>query len=50
LDAHLKTNGQTLAIPDIIIAATALEVGFAVATANRSHFERIPGLELIELP
>jgi predicted nucleic acid-binding protein len=46
LDAYLKANGQTLLIPDIIIAATALELGYSVATLNDKDFSRIPGLHI----
>jgi predicted nucleic acid-binding protein len=31
-------------LPDLLIGATALELGYAVATHNSRHFELIPGL------
>jgi predicted nucleic acid-binding protein len=34
---------------DLLIGATALEIGYAVATGNQRHFERIPGLKVIAL-
>jgi tRNA(fMet)-specific endonuclease VapC len=42
--ADLHSRGQLILDADIFIAATALEHGFALATRNASHFERIPGL------
>lgn len=36
---------QPLAVPDVIIAAIALEGGHEILTRNK-HFERIPGLRL----
>ena len=38
-----------IAIPfeDLLIGATALRIGFAVATLNAKHFARIPGLSVV---
>lgn len=33
----------------IIIGATALHLGYEVATLNRRGFQRIPGLSVIQL-
>jgi predicted nucleic acid-binding protein len=49
LDAQLEMQGQKLALPDLIIACTALEMGFGVATKNTAHFGRIPELRLVTL-
>jgi len=50
---HLKAvwtrKGRTLALPDTLIAATALENGLTLATANRKHFP-MPELKLLPLP
>ena len=44
LKTHAKAGGlRTL---DAVIAATALEEGFTLATKNRKHFEMIADLEL----
>ncbi len=32
---------------DILIVATALAYGLAIATGNSAHFERIPGLQIV---
>lgn len=34
---------------DLLIGATALEIGYAVVTANVRHFQLIPGLNVITL-
>lgn len=34
-------------VPDYIVAASALEIGAYVATANTKHFSKIPGLLLL---
>ncbi len=44
LYTDLKGRGTLIANEDLLIAATALETGYALFTKNRSHFERIPGL------
>lgn len=48
LRAALRRQGQTRSITDMIIAATALELGFSVATDNHKDFS-IPGLMLYPL-
>ena len=49
MKADLRRQGQTRSITDMIVAATALESGIAVATDNRKDFQ-IPGLALLPLP
>jgi len=44
IDGRLQTAGETIALADLLIGATALELGHAVGTGNLRHFERIPGL------
>jgi tRNA(fMet)-specific endonuclease VapC len=46
--AALESAGRMVGAYDLIVAATALERGRAVATFNRRHFEAVPGLTVIE--
>ena len=39
-------KGQTVGAHDLMIAATALSLGFTVVTANRRDFDRIEGLRV----
>jgi predicted nucleic acid-binding protein len=39
--------GLTVPFVDLLIGATALELGFAVLTGNLRHFHLIPGLTVI---
>jgi predicted nucleic acid-binding protein len=34
---------------DLPIAATALDIGYSIATANVRHFKLIPGLDAVAL-
>ena len=45
--ADLQLRGELIGDADILIAATALEHGLAIATGNIAHFERIPGLPVV---
>jgi tRNA(fMet)-specific endonuclease VapC len=49
IDGTLRLSGQMIGMADAMIAATALECGFDVATLNDKHFEMIEGLRLIQL-
>jgi len=49
LKSGLRRQGHTRSIPDMIVAATALERGFSLATDNRKDFQ-IPGLILYPMP
>lgn len=44
----LESSGTMIGFYDLIVAATALEHGSAVATFNRRHFARVRGLRVIE--
>jgi predicted nucleic acid-binding protein len=44
MEEHALANG--LDAGDAIIAATAIEHGMPLCTANRKHYQRIAGLEL----
>lgn len=45
--AKLEAKGKMIGDYDLIIAATALEHGAAVATFNRRHFSAVPDLNII---
>jgi tRNA(fMet)-specific endonuclease VapC len=46
--AALESSGKMIGFYDLIVAATALEHGFAVATFNKRHFSQVPRLKVIE--
>lgn len=46
--AQLAASGKMIGAYDLIVAATAMERGSSVATFNRRHFARVPGLNVIE--
>ena len=43
---HLAREGRLIGANDLWIAAAALAYAMPVVTANRQHFERVPGLEV----
>lgn len=45
--AHLAAAGMDIGAHDRIVAATALAIGWRVATANVRHYQGIPGLEVV---
>lgn len=48
--ARLRQANQLIGDLDLLIGATALRYGLALLTTNRSHFQRIPGLQVIAAP
>lgn len=40
-------KGITLPAADLLIGASAIEQGYAVATLNFRHFQQIPGLQVL---
>ena len=44
--ANLSHRGELIGDMDVLIAATALEHGMALATNNERHFSRITGLQV----
>jgi tRNA(fMet)-specific endonuclease VapC len=46
--AALDSAGRMIGSYDLIVAATALERNSQVATFNKRHFSRVPGLKVIE--
>lgn len=45
--AHLSASGRDVGDHDRIVAATALSLGWQVATADVGHFDRVPGLTVV---
>jgi tRNA(fMet)-specific endonuclease VapC len=46
--AVLESAGKMIGYYDLIVAATALDRGSAVATFNKRHFAQVRGLKVIE--
>jgi tRNA(fMet)-specific endonuclease VapC len=46
--AELESAGKMIGYYDVVVAATALERGHAVATFNTRHFSQVKGLTVIE--
>lgn len=44
IHARLADLGQPIGDADVLIAATALELGYALSTNNEAHFSRVPNL------
>jgi predicted nucleic acid-binding protein len=49
IDGESTAKGVRLAISDLLIGVTALELGYSVATANLRHFQMVPGLSVISI-
>jgi tRNA(fMet)-specific endonuclease VapC len=46
IDARCRAKGSVIPTADLLIGATALELGFRVVTSNLRHFKLIPGLKV----
>ncbi|MGB6133541.1 MAG: PIN domain-containing protein [Acidobacteriaceae bacterium] len=46
IDGESTAKGVRIALSDLLIGVTALELGYRVATANLRHFSMVPGLEI----
>jgi len=49
IEGQQEAIGVQFAFEDLLIGATALHLGFEVATLNLRDFKRIPGLSVIQL-
>jgi predicted nucleic acid-binding protein len=47
IDGDATASGVRIPVADLLIGATALELGFSVVTLNLRDFQRIPGLDVI---
>jgi len=48
LDADLRKQGNRIETEDAIIAATAMASEMKLVTGNARHFERVPGLRIVD--
>jgi tRNA(fMet)-specific endonuclease VapC len=48
LDGEQQSKGVVIPFGDLLIGATALSLGFSVLTANLRHFQKIPGLVVVQ--
>ncbi len=46
IEGEQAAQGNSIAFQDLLIGATALHLGFDVATLNVRHFQAIPGLNV----
>lgn len=49
IDGEQQSRGITIPFGDLLIGATALEVGYSMLTVNVRHFRLIPGLAVVQL-
>jgi predicted nucleic acid-binding protein len=49
IDGEQQSRGITIPFGDLLIGATALEVGYSVLTVNVRHFRLIPSLTVVQL-
>ncbi len=49
IDGQSQAKGLRIPLSDLLIGASALELGYGVGTANLRHFRMIPGLKVIPL-
>jgi tRNA(fMet)-specific endonuclease VapC len=49
IDGEQQAKGVTIPYSDMLIGATALALGFSIATVNLRHFQLIPGLTVIQI-
>lgn len=49
IDGEQQSRGIVIPFVDLLIGATALEVGYSVVTVNLRHFRLIPGLTVLPM-
>jgi tRNA(fMet)-specific endonuclease VapC len=49
IEGQEAAKGNVLPFNDLLIAAAAIEQGYAVLTENLRHFEKIPGVQVLKL-
>ncbi|MCC6362320.1 MAG: PIN domain-containing protein [Bryobacterales bacterium] len=48
IDGQSQAKGVRIPLSDLLVGASALELGYGVGTANVRHFQLIPGLNVIQ--
>jgi predicted nucleic acid-binding protein len=48
LDGENQIRGIRIPLADLLIGVTTLELGYSVHTANLRHFNRVPGLSIVQ--
>jgi predicted nucleic acid-binding protein len=48
IEGEQAARGVSITFEDLLIGATALSLGYHVATANLRHFQMIPGLSVMQ--
>jgi predicted nucleic acid-binding protein len=49
IDGEISAQGIRVALSDLLIGVTALELGYRVATTNLRHFQMVPDLGIVSL-
>ena len=49
IDGQSQARGFRIPLADLLIGASALELGYRMGTANLRHFQLIPGLSVVHL-
>jgi predicted nucleic acid-binding protein len=49
IEGQQEAKGIRVSFEDLLIATTALHLGYSVATLNLRHFQRVPGLSVMQL-
>lgn len=49
LDGEQQSQGTIIPFADLLIGATALWLGYSVVTGNLRHFQKIPGLSVLQI-
>jgi len=48
IEGDRAAQGVSIGFEDLLIAATALQLGFGIVTGNVRHFQAVPGLTVIQ--
>jgi tRNA(fMet)-specific endonuclease VapC len=49
IEGQEAAKGNVLPFNDLLVAAAAIEQGYAVLTENLRHFEKVPGVRILKL-